>query len=167
MNWLDFCCSKLGQERNWSIKVWVKILSSEIYEREWAILSRERNGLEKYYSQPRKSQHQSLHISEFFQNVSYLSVVIMKCRNIRIKSVRSFFLCKKKSCTNKFSYVFISRSWDQSWVMWHVSTLLGLIRHASGEKTFKSSACSHWMDSRVTLIQPPVRLWLQKFSKYQ
>ena len=27
------------------------------------------------------------------------------------------------------------------------------------EKTFKSSACSHWMDSRVTSTQPTVRLW--------
>ena len=49
--------------------------------------------------------------------------------------------------------------------MWHVSTLLGLIRHAywwgdkKCEKTLKSSACFYCMDSRITSTQPTVRLW--------
>ena len=71
-----------------------------------------------------------------------------------------------RACTNKFSQLFISRSWEpRTRAMWYVSTLLGLIRHAywwgdkKWEKTLKSSACSHWMDSRVTSTQPTVRLW--------
>ena len=56
--------------------------------------------------------------------------------------------------------------------MWHASTLLGLIRHAywwgdkKWEKTLIPSACSHWMDSRVTSTQPTVRLWCRwRFQK--